>query len=311
MIGDFHFIRPWCLLALVPIAIVLWRLIRGPSAGSPWHGIVSPHLLPHLLIQPSASRGRMVLISLAMSWVIAAIAIAGPTWRREPAPFADDIAAMVIVLKVTPSMRTQDVQPDRLARSVQKIGDLLKRRPGAKTALIVYSGSVHSVVPLTGDATIVSSFAADLDPAIMPIEGDVSPDAIAAAGRILNEAGTGGSVLWIADAVAPEARQGLSRANANALPPVHVLAAVRDGPEFDSLHQAAGLIDVDIVRMSPNDDDVDKLSRDTRFAEVDGPDTSARWRESGYALVPLILLLGLVQFRRGAIGSLLPEGGAS
>ena len=54
------------------------------------------------------------------------VALAGPAWQREPAPFADDTAVLAIVLKVTPSMLTEDIQPTRLSRSVQKIHDLLR-----------------------------------------------------------------------------------------------------------------------------------------------------------------------------------------
>ena len=49
MIVDFHFIRPWWLLALVPAALLWWRLRRRTDARHSWRGIVAPHLLPHLL----------------------------------------------------------------------------------------------------------------------------------------------------------------------------------------------------------------------------------------------------------------------
>ena len=48
MITDFHFIRPWWLLALVPLALLVRILHRREDASQAWHGIVAPHLLPFL-----------------------------------------------------------------------------------------------------------------------------------------------------------------------------------------------------------------------------------------------------------------------
>src|SRR5262249_62274616 len=99
------------------------------------------------------------------------VALAGPTWEREPAPFAEDRAVLAIVLKVTPSMQSQDVQPTRLARATEKIRDLLAQRPGAKTALFAYAGSAHRVMPLTSDSGIIEAFAAELAPGVVAGDG--------------------------------------------------------------------------------------------------------------------------------------------
>src|SRR5262245_33067985 len=210
MIGDFHFIRPWWLLALVPLALLVWAIRRRQDAAQPWRGIIAPNLLPFLLSGSTQRKVLSPLLLIAIGWLVSVIAIAGPTWRREPAPFAEDTAALAIVIKVTPSMKTEDVQPDRLTRSVQKIKDLLALRPGAKTALIAYAGSAHVVMPATTDAGIINTFAQALDPKIMPNDGDVVADALQLAEETLKRAGSG-SILWIADNVAPEQAAALSQ----------------------------------------------------------------------------------------------------
>jgi Ca-activated chloride channel family protein len=168
MIGDFHFLRPWWLLALVPCALLIWAIQRRESAAQSWHGIVAPHLLPFLLQGRSRRACFTPLHLIAIGWLIAVLAIAGPTWRREPSPFADDTAALAIVVKLSPSMNTEDVQPSRLTRATQKIHDLLKQRAGAETSLIAYAGTAHVVMPETSDSTIIDAFAQALDPKIMP-----------------------------------------------------------------------------------------------------------------------------------------------
>ena len=185
MIGDFHFLRPWWLIALLPAALLLWRVACTQSADWVWHGIIAEHLLPHLFLKRKQQQRIGPLVLLAAVWALAIVALAGPAWNREPAPFADDSAALVIVVKVTSSMKTGDVQPDRLTRTVQKIHDLLALRSGARSALIAYAGTSHLVVPLTRDAGIVNTFAAALDPKIMPDDGDAAVEALALADQVL------------------------------------------------------------------------------------------------------------------------------
>src|SRR5262245_55235383 len=105
--SDFHFLRPWWLLAIVPAALMIWRLLAAGDAARSWRGIIAPRLLPHLLVGGQKRKRLSPIGLLAAGWLAGSIALAGPTWQREPAPFADDSAVLVIVLKVTPSMKTE------------------------------------------------------------------------------------------------------------------------------------------------------------------------------------------------------------
>ena len=238
MIGDFHFLRPWWLAAFIPAVLLFWAIWWRQDAAQVWQGIVAPHLLPHLLSSHSERKGYAPLHLIAVGWIVAIVAVAGPTWRREPAPFAEDTAALAIVIKVTPSMKTEDVQPDRLARSVQKIKDLLAERAGAKTALIAYSGTAHIVMPATTDGGIINTFAQSLDPKIMPSDGDVAADALRLADTTLADAGSG-SILWIADSIAPEQGEKLRQWRKTSGVSVQLLAPLLPGSELDALAKAA------------------------------------------------------------------------
>jgi Ca-activated chloride channel family protein len=228
VIGDFHFLRPWWFLALAPAVLLLWLIYRRQNVTRAWRGIVAPHLLPYLLSGENKRARFAPMVLLGMGWVIAILALAGPTWRREPAPFADDTAPLAIVVKVAPSMKTEDVQPDRLTRSVQKIHDLLAQRPGAKTALIAYAGSAHIVMPVTTDGAIINTFAAALDPKIMPADGDDAVGAMRLADQALASAGSG-SILWITDSIASEQRAALAAWRRSSQTPVRLLAPLYEG----------------------------------------------------------------------------------
>ncbi len=200
--AEFHFLRPLWLLSLLPLLLVWWALWRGQDSHAQLAKVVAPHLLEHLVVaEGGASRLRPVHL-LSAIWIVGALAIAGPAWEREPAPFADDDAGLIVVMKVSGTMLATDVQPSRLERAKHKLRDLLQARKGMSTGLVVYSGSAHLVMPLTRDDRIVSAMVADLTPDLMPVDGDALAEALALAESVLERAGVPGSVLLMADTVA-------------------------------------------------------------------------------------------------------------
>ncbi|MES2708014.1 MAG: VWA domain-containing protein [Verrucomicrobiota bacterium] len=299
MISDFHFIRPWWLLALLPLGLLVWSIRRRQDAAQAWRGIVAPHLLPFLLSGSEARHKRFTpLLLIGTGWLVAVLAIAGPAWRREPAPFAEDTAALAIVVKVSPSMMTEDVQPGRLARGVQKIHDLLALRRGAKTALIAYAGSAHLVMPATTDAGIINTFAQALDPKIMPGDGDDAAAALRLADQALTESG-GGSILWITDSLSPEQNGALAAWRKQSRTTVRLLPPLLPGSELDALTKTAAAADASLVRLAADGSDVSELAKAAKFATAAGGELSDRWQESGYWLTPLLAALTLPFFRRG------------
>jgi Ca-activated chloride channel family protein len=297
-LADFHFLRPWLLLALVPAALLWWALRRRDDTRQVWKGVVAPHLLPHLLggQEKHARFGPLELI--AVGWVVAVLAISGPTWRRAPSLFSDDTAALAIVVKVSPSMLTEDVQPSRLARATEKIHDLLARRAGTKTALIAYAGTAHVVMPATTDGDIIDTFAQALDPKIMPAEGDAAAVALHLADTALRDAGSG-SILWITDGVAPDETAALATWRKTSRTPLRLLPPLQPGPELDAVETAAKGVDASVVRLAPDDADVSTLANDAKFSTSSFGGGGDRWEDSGYWLTPVTALLLLAFFRRG------------
>ena len=115
-------------LVLLPLLLVWWALWRGQDGYGQLKKVVAPHLLEHLVVgEPRARRLQPVHV-LSVIWILAALALAGPAWDKEPAPFADDDAGLVVLLKVSGTMQATDVQPSRLARAKHKLRDLLQAR---------------------------------------------------------------------------------------------------------------------------------------------------------------------------------------
>jgi len=307
-LAELHFLRPWGLLALLPAVVLIWALWQRQGDVA-WRRLIAPHILPQLMSGDSKTTSPLrPLHLLALFWFFGSLAFAGPSWQKEASPFADDQAPLVIALHVGPSMLAQDIQPTRLERATHKISDLLALRPGAKVALVAYAGSAHRVIPLTTDARLIASFAAELSPEIMPLDGNSVAAAVEMSRRLLTEAGAGGSVLLFTDHVDSNAINDIADG-----PPVDILAmaapvgtpAPFDGPpaialDEKSMSEAASILGGRFVPVSVDDSDVRSLSRRLDARPIAAPaDEGQRWRDAGYYLLFPIGLLVLLWFRQG------------
>jgi Ca-activated chloride channel family protein len=245
------------------------------------------------------SRIRPIQLLLVV-WTIGTIALAGPAWRLEPSPFAEDDAGLMVVMKVSSTMMADDVQPSRLDRAKLKLQDLLQLRNGSSTGLIVYSGSAHLVMPLTRDDRIISTMLEDLTPDLMPDDGDALADALRMAEQVLQNSGVPGSVLIIADSVAP-AQVSLLQ-DENILPPVQFLFVQSPGAPIDlGLKDAGDNLHAFVARLTADQEDVEELAgrAETNIRSVSADDEGTRWLDSGYSLLPLLALLSLMWSRKG------------
>jgi Ca-activated chloride channel family protein len=287
----FHLLRPLWLLALIPLAAVFALLLRRQSAGAQWGGVIAPHLLKHLIVQPDRGRSINPLYLVAAAMLLGIIALSGPTWRRELPPFVEDKAPLMIALAVGSSMSESDVAPSRLERAKQKISDLLIARAGARTGLIAYAGTAHLVMPLTDDRSVIAPFLAVLAPGLMPADGKNVASAVALAAQSLATEPVPGTILLVADdlgaADAAAIRQMAGRNN------LVMLAVNADAPSIP--------LGGDVVQATIDGDDILRLERriETRFQAAQGEAFGTRWQDEGFWLLPPLALLSLLWFRRG------------
>lgn len=297
---ELHLLRPLWLWTLVPALLVWLGLWRLQDRVSDWKRAIDPHLLEHLLVGRRRRRLVRPVHLVLLLWVLCAVALAGPTWEREPSPFADDQAGLIVLLKVSETMNATDVQPSRLERAKHKLSDLLEARQGAATGLIVYSGSAHLVMPLTRDRRIVTAMAAEISSEIMPVDGDALDQAMQEAGRMLDRAGVPGSVLVIADAVSPSQVDAVA-AVAPDLPVQFLAVSPSNAPLDQGLHEGARARNATVVRLTVDDRDVERIARTAQsdFRSAPMNEGGESWKDAGYSLLPLIALIALAWSRRG------------
>ena len=200
MIETLHFIRPWWLLALVPLAGLLWRIKSVMTGQSQWSKVCDAHLLPHLLVtEDQAGRGLSWWL-LAVGSLLAVLILAGPSWSKQTIPVYQAKNARVIVFNLSPSMYAEDLKPSRLVRARFKALDVLKHIHEGQTGMVVFSGEPFVVSPLTQDANTIASMIPVLNPNIMPLGGDKVGLALREAGKLFQQAGVSkGHILLVTD----------------------------------------------------------------------------------------------------------------
>ncbi|MFT5278288.1 MAG: Ca-activated chloride channel family protein [Arenicella sp.] len=199
---SFHFIRPEWLYAIVPLLVLAILLSRLSSKQSGWQGIVSSHLYQHLVVAKDKKSRKPPFYLVALTWLIACVAMAGPTWQKLPQPVYQVSSGKVVVLDMSMSLRATDLQPDRLSRAKFKAIDLLNSLDEGEVGLVVYAGDAFTVSPLTADVSNITTLIPSLRPEIMPIPGSVPIYALEEAEMLLSAAGYNkGEVYWITDGI--------------------------------------------------------------------------------------------------------------
>ena len=199
---EFHFLRPYWFVALLPIMLLLWWLAKRHLLSRHWESVCDPALLPYVLVGKTGSRHYTSVVLTGLVALTLVIALAGPTWQRLPQPVFQKESALVIALDLSLSMLADDIKPSRLEHARFKISDLLDMRKEGQTALLVYAGDTFTVTPLTDDIKTIKSQLSALSPEIMPAPGSNTAIAISHAVELLKQGGVSkGDILLVTDEV--------------------------------------------------------------------------------------------------------------
>jgi Ca-activated chloride channel family protein len=201
-LAEFHFIRPYWLLALIPYLALLVVMLRNKLGQGNWSAVCDAALLPYLLQQKAVNQSRWPITTGAVAALLAIIALAGPTWERLPSPVFRNDSALVIALDLSRSMDAADIKPSRLVMARYKIADILKQRKDGQTALLVYAGDAFTVTPLTDDTETIDSQLSALNTDIMPSQGSNTVSALEKVAELFKQAGLQkGQILLVTDGV--------------------------------------------------------------------------------------------------------------
>lgn len=184
-IVNIHFLRPLWLILLLAVPF-LWRALTTTS-GNGWARVIEPHLLAHLVVGQNRPNRRRRLCFFSF-WLLAIIALSGPTFMKTPEELGTRNAPLVILLELTPYMLVEDISPTRLKRAEYKILDVMQKNPDREVSLIAFAGDAHLVVPLTSDHKTIEALLPLLSPSSMPIKGARLVSALQEAKKVLKVA---------------------------------------------------------------------------------------------------------------------------
>ncbi|WNV06541.1 VWA domain-containing protein [Candidatus Methylospira mobilis] len=328
----FHFIRPWFLLGLLPLAWFCWRSVSHRRDAGAWTRWCDAALLPHILDTTESGRdSRWSLPVFTLAGFLAVLALAGPAWERLPSPVFRNNTALVIVLDLSRTMGAADLKPSRLERARFKITDLLKQRKDGYSALVVYSGEAYTVTPLTDDRETIISQLAALNTDLLPTQGSRADLALERGAQLLEQSGfVRGDVLLITSGVnlthgSPAAEQLRAKGyrlsvlgvgtEAGAPVPLPEGGFLQDGKGATVISRLAApalqklAADGGGQYRSATSDNSD-LTALTRYFEAGARASGAMssealkmalWLDRGPWLLPIVLLLSVLGFRRGLL----------
>ncbi|WP_213877428.1 VWA domain-containing protein [Pseudomonas sp. dw_358] len=321
-----HWYRPWFVLAVPLLGWLLWQLWHRKKRTGRWQMILPPAFHAMLLTGGSGRSSRLPWLLLGVAWALAVLALLGPSWQRVEQTAQKPADPLVILVQLTPEMLATDVPPDRLEQARRKILDLLHQRRDAQTAIVVYAGSAHVLVPLSDDLSTSTNLLAALKPSIMPLPGHRADLALRKALALLDQGALGqGRILWVGSQLDDQERAGIRQSLGNRSPRLLMLGiGSRDGApvkqengEFLQDNQGAILVaqldspslgafaaDLSGEYRAARNDDMDlrelglfdnprSLRGNGQTLELDS------WADQGYWLLLPLLLLAACAGRRG------------
>jgi len=294
MFDTLHFITPEYLYLLIPAFIATVWLLYLQNSSFLWEKHIDKRFLKYLL-DDSKKRYIKTPYYLALLAVLMAVALAGPAYKIKPNIESNEQSEIVWVLKVTPSMMTKDLLPSRIKRAVFKINDFLSLRSDIRSALVAYAGSAHLVMPLTKDKKIINAFVSSLEPSMMPKKGEALYDAVKLASKQFME--VKGSIIVLCDGVSEDALQKIKEDKS--LDGYNIIYYNITSEAMRSERM------VSAIQLSTDKNDIEALSSavDYQFDNTLAA-KAGRYENSGYALLPFMIILMLLFFQRGFMGEL-------
>ena len=327
-ITNFHLIRPWCLLLLLPSLIFLSLLHNASKQRGQWHKLIPAHLATLLIDTNADKHTQLPLYTLALLLVVTVIALAGPTWQKLPQPLFKVNSAQVIVMDMSLSMYATDIKPNRLTRARFKVTDLINQLTEGETGLIAYAGDAFVISPMTEDINNLLNLLPALSPEIMPEYGSEPATGIDAALTLFKQTQKdSGDIYLITDGISASDQRQITQLLANTDFSLHILAvggtdsAPIKLPNGELLKDSNGNIVLPKLTLAP----LTTLARqfNGRFAKIsldnsdivhlaktdhDFNDTNISqnklgdaWDESGPWLLLFMLPIAALSFRRGIL----------
>lgn len=300
---DFHFLRPYWLVALILPFIFGYRWLKNDAVQSSWAEVCDEHLLDFLLIKGHNKQRKFPYLLLSAIIFLTVIALSGPTWVKKENPALSVDNPVMIMINMSTDMWAKDVSPSRIVRAEYVVTDMLKSFNSTESGLLVYSREPFVISPLTEDTSLIENLLSQLDEDVLPENGDRLDRAIDLAVERMQKSGyeSGNLIVLTADV----------------------------GERFDAALESAAKagadgFDVNIIKISADKNDklemiadkghgiyldytqnflplIDKINNIYAKELKQSENMQTVWEDMGYYLFWLPALLLLYYFRKGVL----------
>lgn len=171
MIAEFHWLRPWWLLAFIPVLVFAVYWWFRPQKQNDWQHICDKPLLNYLKHVQSNRQWIATWFTIVWSLSCMVLALAGPSWHRDKLHLGQVQKPVMILLELSTHMMLDDISPSRLDRAKFLVQDWLKNYPDIQWGMMVFSKMPFLVSPLTSDTQNILNFLPILSPQLLPVNG--------------------------------------------------------------------------------------------------------------------------------------------
>lgn len=323
---QFHLLRPEWLWAFIPMAVVAVLIFFTSREDKKWKKVIAPALRPFMFTKEKRSSLTFPLIAFVLIMSLGIFALCGPTWEKVEVPGAKSEAVLIIAVDCSLSMMAEDIQPNRLERAKFKIRDLLDANPGSRVSLFAYSGTTHTVVPTCSDYRLITHHLESLSPGIMPVQGTNLGFLMAMADSTLKNVEAPSTLLLVTDAIEENQAELLERFVNNSIHRIEILVmATQQGAQIPKNEQKQAITDtngnivisklnsevllklqknkkINVNTLTLDNSDMELIATDIRNNlnyQADDAASEEQWKDMGFVLVILLVLLIPFWFRKG------------
>ena len=186
-------------LVLVPVMLLLFMLVTRWKKKA-MASLGDKNVVERIIPEVSFSRPWLKFIFFMLAFVSLVIAAADPQVGLKMEEEKRKGADLMILLDVSNSMLSQDIQPSRLENAKRAIAQLIDNLHSDRIGLIVFAGEAYVQLPMTTDYSAAKLFLSTINTNMVPTQGTAIGAAIDLGMKSFDfKDGTGKSMIIITD----------------------------------------------------------------------------------------------------------------
>ena len=174
------------LLFLLPVAVVVY-IYSNYRRKRNIERYGDPELLRAYMPSLSSVRSAITFWFSLLALALVIVALARPRFGTRKETVVTKGVEIVVALDVSNSMKTEDVVPNRLAKSKRLVSRILSQTKGNKVALVVFAGDAFVQMPMTDDYVSAEMFLNEIDTRLIRRQGTDLASAITLASESFSD----------------------------------------------------------------------------------------------------------------------------